>query len=188
VGALQRPTCRAVIEFAVRPEQRVVAGRALRGREACRDVIRYRSTQCLGAHPSRLVASVAIRICGGEGVIVRNVAIRAGHHFSGWRKLVGARQRPSGGAVIEYRGSPGDRVMAGRTVRGRKWCSCGWVRWIIRGLPGRQVTLGISAVRRRNGKAVVVIDMARRAGHDFTRRRELVRIRQRKARRGMVER
>jgi hypothetical protein len=136
VRALQRPARCAVIEFAVRPEQRVVAGRALRCRETCRDVIRYRSAQCLRAHPSRLVASVAVRICGGEGVVVRNVAIRAGHHFSGRRKLVGTRQRPPRGAVIEYRGSPSNGVMAGRAVRGRKWRSRGWVRWIIRGLPG----------------------------------------------------
>ena len=134
------------------------------------------------------MAPVTIRICGGESVIVPYVAIRAGHHFSGRHKLVGARQRPPGGAVIKYRGSPGDRVVAGRAIRCRKRRSGSWVRRIIRSLPGRQVTLGISAVRRCNRKAVVVVDMTRRASHDFTCRRELVRIRQRKARHGMVER
>jgi hypothetical protein len=188
VRTLQRPPRRAVIKFAVSPEQRVVAGRALRSRETCRNVIRHHSTECLRAHPGRLVAPVTIRICGGESVIVPDVAIRAGHHFSGRHKLVGTRQRPAGGAVIEGRCSPRDRVMAGGAVRGRKWRPGSWVRRIIRGLPGRQVTLGISTVRRRNRKAVVVVDMARRASHDFTGGRELVRIRQRKARRGVVER
>jgi hypothetical protein len=102
--------------------------------------------------------------------------------------LVGTRQRPPRGAVIEYRCSPRDRVMACRAVCGSKWRPGSWVRRIIRGLPGRQVTLGISAVRRCNRKAVVVVDMTRRASHDLTCWRELVRIGQRKARRGMVER
>ena len=176
-----------MIEFAVSPEQRVVAGRALRSRETCGDVIRHRSAQCLRAYPGRLVAPVTIRICGRKGVIVPDVAIRASHNFPGRHELVGARQRPPGGAVIEDRCSPRDRIMAGRAVRGRKWRPGSWVRRIIRSLPGRQVALGISAVRRRNRKAVVVVDMARRASHDLTCRGELVRIRQRKARRGMVE-
>ena len=49
VRPLQGPARRAVIELAGRPQQRVVAGRALRGRETGRDVIRYRSTERPGA-------------------------------------------------------------------------------------------------------------------------------------------
>lgn len=77
--------------------------------------------------------------------------------------------------------------MACGTVRCGKRCTRRRVRWIIRSLPGRQVALRIPAIRRRNRKAVVVADMAIGAAHDFTRRRELVRICQRKPRGGMVE-
>lgn len=83
------------------------------------------------------MAPVTIRICGGESVIVPYVAIRAGHHFSGRHKLVGARQRPPGGAVIEDRCSPRDCVVAGRAIRCRKRRSRGWVGRIIRSPPGR---------------------------------------------------
>jgi hypothetical protein len=38
------------------------------------------------------------------------------------------------------------------------------------------VALGIPAIRRSNREAVVVVDVARGAGHDLTRWRELVRI------------
>jgi len=58
------------------------------------------------------MAAVAVRVRDGEGVIVPHMAVGAGHHFSGRLKLMRARQRPSRRAVIERRGSPGDRVMA----------------------------------------------------------------------------
>ena len=53
---------------------------------------------------------------------------------------------------------------------------------IVRRLPGRQVTLRIPAICRRNRQAVVVVDVAGGARHDFASGRQLVRIRQRKAR------
>ena len=46
---------------------------------------------------------------------------------------------------------------------------------------------GISAIRRLNCQCVIVIDVALRARRNLTRRRHLVRIRQREARRAVVK-
>ena len=97
-----------------------MACRALCGREARRDVIRYRSTHRRGALPSSLVAAVAIRVRYREGVVVAHVAVGASHDFTRRRHLVRARQRPARGAVVKGRGSPRDGVMARRAVRDRE--------------------------------------------------------------------
>jgi len=136
VRALQRPARGAVIELASRPEDGVVAGRALRGREARRDVIRYRTAERRRALPSGLVAAVAIRVRYREGVVVAHVAVGAGHDFTGRRHLMRTRQRPARGAVIKGCGGPGDGAVARRAVRGSKrGASCG-VRGVVSGLPG----------------------------------------------------
>jgi len=96
-----------------------VARRALRGREARRDVIRYHSTHRRRALPSDLVAAVAIRVRRREGVVVAHVAVGAGHDFTGRRHLVRARQRPARGAMVKGCGGPGDGVVASRAVRCR---------------------------------------------------------------------
>jgi len=112
VRTLQRPTRGAVIELAIGPQQRVVAERALRGREARRNVIRYRTTERLRAQPGGLVAAIAVRVRCGEGVVVAHVAVGAGYDFSGGRILVRTRQRPARGAVVKDRRIPGDGVVA----------------------------------------------------------------------------
>jgi len=83
-----------------------VARRALCGREARGDVIRYYSTHRRGALPSSLVAAVAIRVRYREGVVVAHVAVGAGHDFTGRRHLVRTCQRPARGAVVKGCGSP----------------------------------------------------------------------------------
>jgi len=83
-----------------------VARRALRGRKARRDVIRYRSTHRRRALPSDCVAAVAIRVRRRESVVVADVAVGAGHDFTGRRHLMRARQRPARGAVVKGRASP----------------------------------------------------------------------------------
>jgi len=187
VRTLQRPARRTVIELASRPEHGVVASRALRGREARRDVIRYRSAERRGALPSDLVTAIAIRVRYCEGVVVAHVAVGAGHDFTGRCQLMRARQRPARGAVIKGCGGPGDGAMARRAVRCGKWgASCG-VRGVVSGLPGCQVASGVAAVGRSNGQRVVIVDVARRAGRSFPRRRHLVRIRQRETRGRVVE-
>lgn len=120
VRALQRPARGGVVKFAVRPEQCVVAGRALRGRESCRNVIRHCATKCLRANPGWLVAAVAIRVRSRERVIVSDVAVGAGHNFTGRLQLMRTRQCPPCRAVIEDRCIPRNRVVARRAVRCRK--------------------------------------------------------------------
>ena len=119
---LQRPARGAVIEFASRPEHGVVAGRALRYREARLDMIRHRSTERLRAQPGRLMAYRAIRWCR-QFVVVAHVAerISAGDDFTGRHQLVRACQRPARGAVIKACGGPRNGVVASRAVRGGKW-------------------------------------------------------------------
>ena len=186
--ALKRPARRAVVELAVRPKQCVVARRALRRREARRDVVWHRSAERLCAHPCRLVAAVAIRVRRREGVVVSRVAIGASHDFPGRLQLVRACQRPAGGAVIKDRRGPRYGVVAGGAVRCCERHSRRWVRRVIRSLPGRQVALRIPAVCRRDRQTVVVVDMAGGAAwHLAAVGYQRVRIRQREAKRGVVK-
>ena len=76
-----------------------------------------------------------------------------------------ARQRETGRAVVERSGIPALRGMAGGTIRRRK---SGPRCRVYRGrglLPFRQVAAGVPAVGRRDRQSVVVVDMARSAGH-----------------------
>jgi len=117
---LQREPRRAVVELSIRPEHRVVTGRAERGRKACRDVVRHIPTKCWRAGPGRLVAAIAIRIRRCERVVVAHVAIRAGYHFARRRQLVRTRQSPAGHGVIKHYVRPQCRVVAGPAIGRRK--------------------------------------------------------------------
>ena len=64
--------------------------------------------------------------------------------------------------------------MARRAICSRKRRSGVRVYRVIGLLPGRQVTLRISAVGGRDGQGVVVVDVAIGAGDDFAGRCELV--------------
>ena len=60
---------------------------------------------------------------------------------------------------------PKRRVMAGRTIGGGKGrARCG-VRGIVRLLPGREMALGVAAIRGRDLQAVIATDVATRAGN-----------------------
>ena len=181
VRARQCPTGAAVIELAVGPEERVVTGRTLRGREARSDVIRNIAAQRLRALPSGDVAAVTVRVRRREGVVVVGVAVRASHHFACGLKLMRSRQRPPCSAVIEDSRGPRDGVMTSGAVCRCKGCSRCRMCWIIRRLPRRQVTLRIPAIRRRNLEVIVVVDVAGCARRCLSSRRKLVRVRQRKA-------
>jgi len=91
-----------------------MASGALRSGEACRGMVRDRTTHRRGAIPLSLMATVAIRVCGGEIVIVVDVAERA----SGGGMYTS--ERPAGGAVIESRGGPGNCVVASGAICDRK--------------------------------------------------------------------
>ena len=61
------------------------------------------------------------------------------------------------------------------------------MRRIIRLLPGGQMASRVPAVGRRDRQSEIVVDVAIRAGHDFTGRGHLVRIRQRETRRTVIK-
>ena len=151
-------------------------------------MIRYSPAERLRAQPSRLVATVAIGIRGGEGVVVSHVAVGTRHNFSGRGQLMRARQRPACRAVIKDSRSPCDRVVARRAVRCGERCSRCWVRRIVRGLPSRQMASRITAICRCNRQCVVIVFVAIRAGHDFPGRCKLVLIRQRESCLRLIER
>ena len=117
---LQREPRRRVVKLSIGPKNRVVARRTHGGREACGDVIRDAPADGGRALPCGLVASIAIRVCCGEIVVVPRMAVRAGDYFAGWRQLVRAGQRPPGNRVIENDVGPQRRVVAGRAIRRRK--------------------------------------------------------------------
>lgn len=85
MGAEQGEASRAVIKLPVRPENRVVARRALCDGEACRDVVRDVSTKGGRGVPIFQVATTvaAIRRREASRVVVARVAIGAEIHLSG---------------------------------------------------------------------------------------------------------
>jgi len=150
-------------------------------------VVGHVSAKRLRALPGGDVAAVAVRVRRVERVVVIDVAVRAGNDFAGWCQLVRTRQWPARCAVIKDRGVPGNGVVARRAVRCRERRSRRGVRWIIRRLPGCQMTLRVPAVRRSDRQAVIIVDVARRAGRYQPSGRQLVRVRQREARGRVIE-
>lgn len=136
---LERETRRAVIKLSVRPKNRVVARRAHGGRKPRGNVVWHTSADRRRALPRRLVAAVAVRVRGGEGVVVADMAICAGHDFACRRQLVRTRQRPAGRGVIENCRGPRNGVVAGRAIGRRKGRSSAGVHGIVCLLPSRQM-------------------------------------------------
>ena len=93
----------------------------MRSGEASGHVVGDDATESLRAGPSGLVTAVAIGICRGESVVVVGVAVGASGDFTGWRKLMGAGERPTSGAVIEGGGGPGNGVVAGGAIGSGEW-------------------------------------------------------------------
>ena len=187
VGADQCKARGAVVKLAVRPVDHVVAGGALRCREARGNVIRNIAAESLRAGPGRLVAAVAIRVRRGKCVVVVDVAVGAGVYLAGRCQLVRARQRPAGRGVVKRGIGPRNRIVTGRTVGRRESRARSGVRRVIRGLPGGEVAAGVAAIRRLNGQCVVAADMALRASRNLAGGRHLVRIRQREARGAVIK-
>jgi len=99
-----------------------------------------------------------------------------------------AHQRKSRGRVVENRRSPRNCVVAGGAIGGGEGASCRGVIGVGRLLPSCQVAPGIAAVRGRNAKAVIVIDVAGSAGRNFAAvRNQRVRVRQRETECVVVE-
>ena len=175
VSASQCPTSGAVIKFAGVPSCRVVARRAKGSGEACRHVIGNGAAHRGGAVPLVGMAAVAIGVCGGEAVIVIDVAVGAG------RGDVRSGKRPAGGAVIEVGGAPASGGVASRAVSKSKGGAGGGVHGLRGGLPSGEVATGGATSRWSDLERVVVGDMAIDTGVDFPGRSELVQILERES-------
>ena len=162
VRVRQREPERGVVELTVGPLRDGVALGTSRGRrrETRLDVIRHRAAERRRAVPGRLVTAHAVgRV---QRVIIADVAGSAGRRR--WRS-VRAHQRETGGAVVERSRVPAFRGMASGAIRRRK---SGSRCRVYRGrglLPFRQMASGVPAIGRRDRQSVVVVDMARSAGH-----------------------
>ena len=161
----QREPGGRVIKRGVRPARRVVTGRALRHGETCGDVIRNIAAERLRAVPILQVAGrvAAIIRLNRQRVVVADVARGAG---SGRGRDVHAGQREAGDAVVERaQVGPRDGIVALRAIRSRKSRPGRSVRRVVRLLPGGQVAASVAAIRWRDLKIVVVIDVALRASN-----------------------
>ena len=101
----------------------------------------------------------AIGRCDRQSIVVVDVAGSAGHVG------VAIGQQESCCAVVERRCIPTDRRMARGAVRCGKLGTRRGVHGVIRLLPGGQVAAGVTAIGRRDRQVVVVVDVARNAGH-----------------------
>jgi len=115
--ARQRPTGGAVVKLSIRPDNRVVAGRTLGRRKPSADV----GHRCGGVCEVRHVAERANRLrCTKVIATIRGaVALVAGIDLPCRGHLVCARERETGGAVIERCTAcigPGDGIVTSRTL------------------------------------------------------------------------
>ena len=193
VRTLQREARCGVVKLSIRPENGVVARRTHGSRKARGNVVRYASTQRRRALPRRLVAPVAIRVRSRKGVIVVDVAVRAGIHLARRRHLVRTRQRPAGAGVVEGRRQERHCVVTVRAIRRRIRRACCRVHRIVGTLPAApvvriQVALGVPAVGRLDRQRRIIAHMALIATGNLARRCGLVRIRQWETGAGMIKR
>jgi hypothetical protein len=165
-----------VVELAVGPVDRVVAGGTQGSGELRRHMIGNGAAQSRRAVPVRGMAPGVVTIRNRKFVIVIGVALPAG---SG---RVGASQREARGCVVESADiAPGNRVMALRAVCNRKRRSQGRVDRIVCLLPGGEMAAGVAAIGWRNLQVVVAVDVATGARHIG------MAVGQGEASRGMVE-
>ncbi len=138
-GTMVRDSESRMVEGGAQPRGGVVASGARR-RVTGRDVIRDISAERSRALPGCDVASVTIGVRGGEIVIAIDVALRACRACE-----VEARQRPAGGAVIEFPVGPFCNGVTSRAGRGgRRKARFDVIRNVAakrrRAVPSRQVT------------------------------------------------
>jgi len=157
----QREAKGVVIELAIRPFRDRMAGRTSGGRggKARGDVIRNASAKGRRAVPRCLVATHTVRRI--QRVVVVDVAGQTGR---GSRRSVRSCECESRHTVVEGSSIPPFGSMAIGAVSDGKPRAGRRVGGVIGLLPGRQVALRVSAVRRRSRQVVVVVDMAGSAG------------------------
>lgn len=160
----ERPAGRSVIERDVCPQRRGVTRRAIGCRERR---ARRRVRGVVGLLPGGQVATgiPAIIWLDGQIVVVVDVAVGASVDFARWSQLVRIGQREPGSSVIKGRRQPGDRGVTIGAGSHRENIGRRGVLGICGVLPGGQVALRISAVRRCYLQTVVPAKMAIHAGN-----------------------
>jgi len=83
-------------------------------------VVRDAAAESGCAVPGSLMAAVAIRISGGQIVVVPGMAIGASIHFSRGSELVRTCQRPAGRGMVEDHVRPKRGVMTSGAISGGK--------------------------------------------------------------------
>ena len=192
VRPLQWKTCRRMVELSVRPQHRVMTGGAHGSRKARGNVIGNTSAIRRRAIPRCLMAPVAIRVRRSERIVVVDVAVRAGVHFARRGQLVRTGEWPAGRGVVKRRRQKRDRVVTVCAVRRREWSARRRVHRVGGPLPApsvvrTQVALRVSAIGRLNRQGRIIAHVALIAARNFSCRRNLVRIRQRETRVGVIE-
>lgn len=165
----QREAGGAVIKGGIQEGNGVMAIRAIRRGK--------RSTGC-GVHgivrslPATPVVGVqvALRVAAigrldRQIVVVVDMAIGAGIHFSSGSQLMRIAEREAGGAVIKVRRGPGSCVVARGASGHRENVGRRGMRGIGSLLPGGQVALRVAAIGRGNLQVVIIVDMAGCAGN-----------------------
>jgi len=135
-----------------------MAGRAIR-RGKCRPGSRVHGVRRL--LPFRKMASriSAVRWRNRQSVVVVDMA------GSARNVRMPVRQQESRRGVVEISRVPALGRMATRAIRDGEDRPRGRVHWVVGLLPGRQMALRVSAVRRRDLQIVVVVDVAGCASH-----------------------
>ena len=174
VRARQREPVYSVIKRRAVPAHRRVAVRAIR---RCERRAGSRVHRVVGLLP---IGQVAAGVPAGvrsdlQIVVVVDVTRGAGHI-----RMAVCQEEPRD-AVIERHVCPSRRIVAGRAERSRKGRSRLGVRRVVGLLPGRQVAARVPAIIWPNLQIVVVVDVARSAGHIG------VPVRQQKARGAVIE-
>jgi len=164
-----------------------VALRADRGGEASSDVVWDTAAERRSAVPSSLVTTETIRVGRSETVVVIQMAVRAGVHFACGGQLVRAEERPASRGVVEDDIRPEGRVMTRGAIGGGEGSARCGVHGIVGLLPGREVALRVTALRRANLQIVVIVDVAVGAGVDLAGGSQLVGIREREAGGGVIK-
>ena len=158
----QREAKRGMVKLSRRPGRDRVAGSASRSRdgEVCGNVIWNRPSQSLRTEEGGLMAAVAVGRT--QRVVVVHMARGAGRRR---RRHVRSNQREACRAMVKSCASPTRRGVTIRAVCGGKAWSGGRVHRIIGLLPSGQVALRVPAIPGGDRQVVIVVEMARSAGH-----------------------
>jgi len=116
VSTCQRKACCTVVKLSVRPQHRVMASRAERGGEICRDVIGHGTAKRLRTVPICRMTAGVVAIRHGQAVIVVYMALVAVCGRARGCHLVIACECPPCARVVEGVIGPSDVVVTVRAI------------------------------------------------------------------------